>query len=96
MDFDCGSNSLRQPDVSSKPILDNLMEIFEDAVEGLLRQCRPVNLGLRAVMVARDGGPGRLIRRHLTTGTEIGIPTALLSLPRSMILRIGEWGTLNR
>ncbi len=96
MDFDCGSNSLRQPDVNSKPILDNLMETFEDAVEGSLRQCWLVNLALRAVMVARDGGPGRLIRRHLTTGTEIGIPTALLSLPRSMILRIGEWGTLNR
>ena len=96
MVFDSGSNSLRQSDVSSEPIPDNLIESFEDAVEGLLRQCRPVNLALRAVMVARDGGPGRLIRRRLTTGTEIGMPTALLSLQRSMILRIGERGTLNR
>ena len=96
MVFDSGSNSLRQSDVSSKPIPESLIETFEDAVEGLLRQCRPVNLALRAVMVARDGGPGRLIRCHLTTGAETCMRTALLSLQRSMILRIGEWGTLNR
>ena len=95
MVFDSGSNSLRQSDVSSEPILDNLIETFEVAVEGLLRQCGPVNLALRAVMVARDGGPGRLIRRRLTMGAEIGMGTALLSLQWSMILRIGELGTLN-
>ena len=61
-----------------------------------MRRCRLANLALRAVMVARDGGPGRLIRRRLTMGTEIGMGTALLSLQWSMILRIAEWGTLNR
>ncbi len=58
MDFDCGSNNLRQSDVSSELIPDNLIETFEDAVEGLWRQCRSANLALRALMVARDGGPG--------------------------------------
>ena len=96
MDFDCGSNNLRQSEVSSKPIPDNLIETFEDAVEGSLRQCRSDNLALRAVMVTRDGGPGRLIRRHLTTANETSIPTAPLSLQRSMILRIGDRGTLNQ
>ena len=56
MVFYSESNSLRQLDLSSEPIPDNLIETFEAAVEGLLRQCRPVNLALRAVMVARDDG----------------------------------------
>ncbi len=77
--------------MSSEPNPDNLIETFKDAVEGLLRQCRPANLALRAVMVGRDGGPGCLIRGHLTMGAETGMPTALLSLQRSVILRIGEW-----
>ena len=46
MDFDSGSNSLKQSDVSSKLIPDDLMETYEDAFEGLLRQCRSVNLAL--------------------------------------------------
>ena len=85
MNFDSGSNSLKQSDVSSKLIPDNLMETFENAVKGLLRQRRPVNMALRAVMVARDGGPGRLIRRRLTMGAEIGMGTALLFPDRCLI-----------